>query len=79
MFLTSPYIDQALTLKFRLLSIRFTSVSLDDERNRDVSPILVAAQQLLLWLAVHAAQEKTEHRPRSINEMAFSKQLAEAY
>jgi hypothetical protein len=37
MSLTFPLIDQAITLKFRLLSIRFTAVSLDDERYDDVS------------------------------------------
>jgi hypothetical protein len=39
MFLTSPLIEQGLTVKFRLLSIRFTSVSLDDERYGDFAPI----------------------------------------
>ena len=33
-------LHQALTLKFRLLSIRFTSVSLDDERYQDFSPTI---------------------------------------
>jgi len=34
-FLTSPFIEQAITLKFRSLSIHFTWVRLDDECNGD--------------------------------------------
>jgi len=35
--LTSPFIDQALALKFRLLSIGFTSARSDDECNGDIA------------------------------------------
>jgi len=35
MSLTSPLIDQAISLKFRLLSIQFTIVRSEDEPNQD--------------------------------------------
>ena len=37
--LTSPFIDQAVTLKFQLLSIRFVSDQSDGECNGDISTI----------------------------------------
>src|SRR5215470_12707259 len=37
--LTSPFIEQALTLKFRLRSISFISARSDDECNGDLSPV----------------------------------------
>jgi hypothetical protein len=39
MSLTSPLIDQAIELKFRLLSFEFTLVRSEDERNSDITPI----------------------------------------
>jgi hypothetical protein len=39
MFLTSPYIDQAIALKFRLLSIQFTSEAFVSSRKMSVIEI----------------------------------------
>jgi hypothetical protein len=40
MFLTSPFIDQAITLKFRLLSIQFISEAFETDRKMSASGIL---------------------------------------
>jgi hypothetical protein len=60
MFLTSPYIDQAISLKFRLLSIQFSAEAFETGRKMSVMGMLRQLRRLhnawhpeYFWLADH--------------------------